>query len=225
MHRYVCGLILQGLGNVGSALVGYLLEAGVAKIIGSDISEAKISHLLTTHAADKERLSLRVESQDTPYASSILSEQCDVFSPCGFGGILNEDSVPHIKAKVICGAANNQLLDSRLEYGMQKQGIVYVPDFVCNRMGIVNCANEQYGSIGEMGSTKDPITSRHLNKDWDHSVFQVTDKVIRMAHDRGISTNEAAELLADVFAEEEHPIWGHRSKDIIQSLTEDGWAC
>jgi glutamate dehydrogenase/leucine dehydrogenase len=197
----------------------------VAKIIGSDISESKLSSLLAAHAADKDRLFLRVEAQDTPYESSILSEECDIFSPCGFGGILNEDSVPHIKAHIICGAANNQLLDSRLDYGMQKQGVVYVPDFVCNRMGIVNCANEQYGSIGEMGSTKDPITSRHLNKDWEHSVYQVTSQVIRMARDKGISTDEAARQLADVYAEEEHPIWGHRSKAIIQSLTEDGWAC
>ena len=113
---------------------------------------------MTTHTADKARLFLRVESSNTPYENSILSEECDIFSPCGFGGILNEDSVPHIKASIICGAANNQLLDSRLDYGMQQQGIIYVPDFVCNRMGIVNCANEQYGSIGEMGSTKDPIT-------------------------------------------------------------------
>lgn len=180
---------------------------------------------MTTHTADKARLFLRVESSNTPYENSILSEECDIFSPCGFGGILNEDSVPHIKASIICGAANNQLLDSRLDYGMQQQGIIYVPDFVCNRMGIVNCANEQYGSIGEMGSTKDPITSRHLNRDWDHSVFQVTGKVIRMAQAEGISTDEAARKLADVYTEEEHPIFGHRSKDIILSLAEDGWAC
>ena len=209
---------------MGSALVGHLLEAGVAKIIGSDVSQAKIAHLLEVYASDKDRLCLRVETQDTPQESSILSEECDILSPCGFGGILNKESVPHIKAGIICGAANNQLLDSRLEYGMQKQGIVYVPDFVCNRMGIVNCANEQYGSVGEMGSTKDPIVSRHLNKEWSHSVYQVTDKVIRMARDRSIPTDEAARELADEYAEEEHPIWGHRSKDIIQSLREDGWA-
>lgn len=212
------------MGNVGGALVGYLLEAGVSKIIGSDISEAKISQLLIKHAAHKDRLFLRVETSDTPLESSIISEECDIFSPCGFGGILHETSVPHIKAKIICGAANNQLLDSRLDYGMHKQGIVYVPDFVCNRMGIVNCANEQYGSVGAMGSTKDPIVSRHLNKEWSHSVYQVTEKVICMAKDRNIPTDEAARELADVYAEEEHPIWGHRSKDIIQSLRDDGWA-
>jgi glutamate dehydrogenase/leucine dehydrogenase len=212
----------QGLGKVGGALVGYLLKAGVAMIIGSDISEAKLSRLLELHVPDKNRLCLRVEAQECSLETSILSEECDILSPCGYGGVLNGDSVPFIKAKIICGSANNQLLDYRLEYGMRKQGIVYVPDFVCNRMGIVTCANEQYGSVG---TNRDPIVSRHLDREWSHSVFQVTDKVIRMSQDLNISTDQTATQLADEYAEEEHPIWGHRSKAIIQSLTEDGWAC
>ena len=153
-------VVVQGLGNVGGALVGYLLDAGVGRIIGADISQAKVDACLEKYAEHKDRLNLRVESSDVPFPESILSEECDVFSPCGFGGILHEGSIPHIKAKIICGAANNQLLDSRTDYGMQANGISYIPDFVCNRMGIVNCANEQYGSVGEMGSTKDPIISR-----------------------------------------------------------------
>jgi len=196
----------------------------VAKIIGSDVSEDKIARLLTVHGADRARLALRVETPDTPVASSILSEECDIFSPCGFGGILNEESVPHIKAGIVCGAANNQLLDSRLEYGMRRRGIAYVPDFVCNRMGIVNCANEQYGSVGAMGSTKDPIVSRHLNKEWSHSVYQVTGKVLCMARDRDIPTDEAARESADETVDEGYPVCGHRTKHIIQSLIDDGWA-
>ena len=55
------------------------------------------------------------------------------------------------QARIVCGAANNQLLDPRDDCGMAAAGILYCPDFVVNRMGIVNCANEQYGAAQEQG--------------------------------------------------------------------------
>ena len=112
-------------------------------------------------------MELRVEAPNTPLEHSILAEECDLFSPCGYGGILNENSVPFLKAKIVCGAANNQLLDPRTDYGMQASSITYVPDFVCNRMGIVNCANEQYGSVGQLGSISDPAVARY----WTSCVY------------------------------------------------------
>ena len=57
--------------------------------------------------------------------------------------VLNSETVPRISAPIVCGAANNQLEDPSSDYGMAARGITYVPDFVCNRMGIVNCSNEQ----------------------------------------------------------------------------------
>jgi glutamate dehydrogenase/leucine dehydrogenase len=214
---------VQGLGNVGFALVGYLLEAGVKRVIGADISEKRVADALAQYD-DTGKVYFRVESRDTPVQDSILSEECDILSPCGFGGILNANTVPHIKAKIVCGAANNQLLDSREDYGMSERGITYVPDFVCNRMGIVNCANEQYGSVGEMGSSKDPMIARHLDHQWEHSVFTITDSVIHNAHKHGTSTDAAARIMADQYAQQEHPVMGHRTADIIRSLEEDGWA-
>lgn len=93
-----------------------------------------------------------MEDPNGPIEKSILAEKCDIFSPCGYGGIIDADSVKHIKAKIVCGGANNQLVDPRTDYGMQESGIIFVPDFVCNRMGIVNCSNEQYGSVAKLGS-------------------------------------------------------------------------
>lgn len=154
---------VQGLGNVGNALVGFLLDAGVKRVIGCDISADRIDYVTKLYASQKDRVTFRREDQNTPIEKSILTEECDIFSPCAYGGILNHKTVPLLKAKIICGAANNQLLDCREDYDMHKNGIIYVPDYVCNRMGIVNCANEQYGSVGTLGqgTTKDPIVARY----------------------------------------------------------------
>ena len=208
---------------MGGALVTHLLKSGVDNIIGSDTSHNKISRLLRKHSADNDRVNFRVEKHDTPIEKSILSEECDILSPCGYGGILTDSSIPHIKAKIICGAANNQLFDWRKGYGLRERGIVYVPDFLCNRMGIVACANEPYGSIGDLNSIKDPLINRHLDRESELSIFQVTQKVIHMSENQNITTEEAARQLADVHAEGVNPICGHRTKDIIQSLVEDGW--
>eukprot|EP00658_Telonema_sp_P-2_P023105 TRINITY_DN19252_c0_g1_i2.p1 TRINITY_DN19252_c0_g1~~TRINITY_DN19252_c0_g1_i2.p1 ORF type:complete len:109 (+),score=15.89 TRINITY_DN19252_c0_g1_i2:253-579(+) len=105
-------------------------------------------------------------------------------------------------------------------------GIVYVPDFVANRMGIVNCANEQYGRVGRLGDhTDDPAIARHLQDlDWPNSVINITQSVLRKAQDEGITPGQAANQLADHYATMEHPIWGHRSQQIIDALLRDGWA-
>lgn len=77
-----------------------------------------------------------------PGDNSIIGADADILSPCALGGTINPESIPTIKAKVVCGAANNQLLDDTKDDKLvAERGIVFVPDYVANRMGIVNCAN------------------------------------------------------------------------------------
>ena len=72
-----------------------------------------------------------------------FSISCDVFSNNATGGILNSKTIPLIKARVICGAANNQLEDPiKHDLEIHNRGITYIPDFLTNRMGIVQCADE-----------------------------------------------------------------------------------
>lgn len=71
---------------------------------------------------------------------------------------------------------------------------------------------------------KDPIVARHLDRDWEHSIFRVTQTLIKEAARRGVSTGTVACELADKYTEELHPLFGHRSADIIRSLQHDGWA-
>ena len=65
--------------------------------------------------------------------------------------------------------------------------IIYVPDFVANRMGIVNCANEAYGRVGALGGDNplwymdDPAVARHLERDWENAIFNITKTVIGKA--------------------------------------------
>jgi glutamate dehydrogenase/leucine dehydrogenase len=125
-----------------------------------------------------------------------------------------------LQARIVCGAANNQLLDDRRDDRLlAERGILYVPDFVANRMGIVSCANEQYGNL-----PNDPAIERHFGRSWDNSVYAITTQVLDRAAREGITTAAAANALADEAGRVPHPIWGHRSRAILDSLVRDGWA-
>jgi len=215
-------IAIQGCGNVGGPMIGFLFEKGVSRIIGSEVDDVRVQNLKRSYESYISGGRLKLVS-DPEFA--ILEEEVDILSPCAFGGILNETSVPKIKAKIICGAANNQLLDPKTEYGMQNRGIIFCPDFVVNRMGIVNCANEQYGRVGDPGSTSDPLVSKHLGKEDPDSIFNIVKVVIETARVQGKTTAEVAETMAVTASEQLHPIHGHRSKLIINSLMESGWAC
>ncbi|MBI2877591.1 MAG: leucine dehydrogenase, partial [Candidatus Tectomicrobia bacterium] len=70
---------------------------------------------------------------------------CDVFSPCALGGILNDDTIPQLRCKIVAGSANNQLLEERDGIALSKRGILYAPDYVINSGGLINVADELEG--------------------------------------------------------------------------------
>ena len=99
-----------------------------------------------------------------------------------------------------------------------ERGILYVPDFVANRMGIVQCANEQYGVVPD-----DPSILRHFGREWENSVYVITRKILASARAEGITTTEAANTLADTLSLEPHPIFPHRGREIVGALVRDRW--
>ncbi len=205
---------VQGAGNVGGPLIDFLLEKGVEKIIAADIDADLIRKLQARLATDKLEAKL-VKRGD----NSILAAECDIVAPCATGATLNPLTIPQIKAKIICGAANNQLEDAeRDDILLHERGICYVPDFLTNRMGIVNCANEQYGFVAE-----DPFIEKHLSKDWEFSVHQTALKVLKQSGSTGEPPAKVAIRMADQLSEQPHPIFGHRGQDIIDSLIRDRW--
>jgi glutamate dehydrogenase/leucine dehydrogenase len=207
-------IAMEGAGNVAGFMIDELLARGVARIVASEISRPRVEQL--TSRKHDARLEIRpVEPGDL----SIFDQPCDVFAPNALGGSLNPETIPRLKAKIVCGAANNQLLDDRRDArALGERGIVYVPDFLCNRMGIVNCANEQYGRVPD-----DPAIERHLGRDWENSVFVITQRVLRRASDEKITPAEAARALADELSLRDHPIWPHRARDIMWGLVKSGW--
>jgi glutamate dehydrogenase/leucine dehydrogenase len=207
-------IAMQGAGNVAGFMIDELLARDVAKVVATDITEERCAEVRARFAG--RRVEIRLAA---PGDNAILAEPCDVLAPCALGGVLNPDTIPSIRAPIVCGAANNQLLDDRRDDRLlAERGIVYVPDYVCNRMGIVNCANEQYGSLPE-----DPAIERHFGRDWDNSVYAITRAVLELATREGITTAAAANRLADQACTVPHPIWGHRGRAIAAGLVRDGW--
>ena len=208
-------VISQGLGNVAFYMIEDLLQRKVGRVVGADVDPVALDKARRAYAGAPVDLRL-VEPGDV----SILAQPGDILAPNAVGAILNDTTIPRIQARVVCGAANNQLqVHERDALALQQRGILYVPDFLCNRMGIVNAANEQYGTISH-----DPAIYRHLDRDEPTGVFQRSLQVFERARQSGRPPAFEAQDLADELAEELHPIWGHRGQLIIRDLVESGWA-
>ncbi|HSO98465.1 MAG TPA: Glu/Leu/Phe/Val dehydrogenase dimerization domain-containing protein [Solirubrobacteraceae bacterium] len=126
--RRIC---VAGLGHVGSRVARRCARAG-ARLTVSDVDGRK--------RALARELGAEWIEPDTP-----LTAQVDVLAPCALGGILNEDTIPRLRCRIVAGAANNQLADYKLANLLDAQGILWAPDFVVNAGGLINCAAERGG--------------------------------------------------------------------------------
>jgi glutamate dehydrogenase/leucine dehydrogenase len=206
---------VQGLGHVGEPLVQYLHERKVGKVIGSDIDPRR-EEILRARVPGLDLTVRLVERGD----NSLLGEAVDIVSPCATGGVLGPDTIPRIRAKIVCGAANNQLEDPvRDDVALQDAGVLYMPDFLVNRMGIVNCADESFGSLDD-----DPAFEEHLGDTGDNSIYRLSLRVLEEARRTGKTPARVALALAEERSLETHPIWGHRGIRIVRSLVASGWA-
>ncbi len=208
-------IAIQGVGNVGGPLVGFLAEAGVGRVIAADVVPGRDAVLRERHPD----LDLEVRIVE-PGDVSIIEEPADVLAPCAVGGLLGPETIPRVAAPIVCGAANNQLLDlERDDRLLAERGIVYLPDFLVNRMGIVACADEQAGHV-----TGDPDIERHLGDAWDGGIYRLALSVLERAAATERTPQAVALELAEERSRQTHPIHGHRGARIIRSLIDDGWA-
>ncbi|MBU3030033.1 Leu/Phe/Val dehydrogenase [Paracoccus marinaquae] len=122
-------VLIQGLGHVGMSLAEKLHAAG-ASLIVTDIDKAALAR------AERD-LGARVIAPDQVFAT-----QMDIFAPCALGAILDETTVPQLTAKLVCGAANNQLAQPGIAEELRARGIRYLPDYVVNAGGIISVAGE-----------------------------------------------------------------------------------
>lgn len=163
---------VQGLGNVAYKLCEYLHNEG-AKLVVTDINQAAIDRVVNDFGA-------------TAVApDEIYSQEVDIFSPCALGAILNDETIPQLKAKVIAGSANNQLQDSRHGDYLHELGIVYAPDYVINAGGVINVADELYGYNRERAMKR------------VDGIYDSIEKIFAISKRDGIPTYVAANRLAE----------------------------
>jgi leucine dehydrogenase len=127
-------IAIEGAGSVGSAYAKLISEAG-GKIVVADIFDEAAQKVAT----DTDGIVVNPDA--------IRSVECDVYAPCALGGSINDDTIPGLKSRVVCGAANNQLLEERHGKALKEAGILYGPDYVVNAGGLINVYNE-LGPVG-----------------------------------------------------------------------------
>ena len=124
-------IAIQGIaGKVGGNLARILASEG-AMLIGSDINEAAARKIA-------KEIGARLVPPD-----EIHEQKCDIFSANAFGGILNDDTIPKLRCRIVGGAANNQLWEPLRHAAMlQDRGILHAPEFWINGGGVINVAHE-----------------------------------------------------------------------------------
>ncbi len=165
-------IAVQGIGSVAYNLLKYLHDEG-ANLIVTDIFEEKI------------RLAVKEFGAKTVSADEIYGVECDIFSPNALGSIINDDTIPQFKAKLIAGAANNQLQEEHHGDLLHEKGIIYAPDFVINAGGLINVADELEIFNQERAKKK-------IEKIYDNIL-----KVFEIVERDGIPSNIAVNRLAE----------------------------
>lgn len=164
-------VLVQGTGHVGETLIDYVTrEGGIVYI--SDINEAKMQEVSAKYGA-------------TVYNGDIYSADVDIYAPCALGATVNDDTIQRLKAKVIAGAANNQLANEEVHGRMlQEKGILYAPDFLINAGGIINVYAEivKYDKAEAMRRTE--------------NIYNTTLEIFHFAEANGITTQQAAMSIA-----------------------------
>jgi valine dehydrogenase (NAD+) len=168
---------ISGVGKVGRLLTQLLVEEG-ARVVVTDVNSSAVE------AVRKQHPEIDVVS-DTP---TLVRSNLDVYAPCALGGALDDASVEVLTAKVVCGAANNQL--AREGAGgtaerLMARGITYCPDFLVNAGGVIQVSNEFHGL---------PFAR---SKEKTEGIFQATVAVLRDAEEQGVTPAAAADRLAE----------------------------
>ena len=166
---------VQGLGNVGAALCKLLHDAG-AKLIVTDIAQERVDEIVKAYGAKKVAL------------DEIYAVDCDIYAPCALGATVNDETIPQLKCKIICGAANNVLKDAdKHGKALADRGIIYATDYVVNAGGVINVAHEQVE-----GGYKEAAALRDIERIY-HRVYEM----LETAKATGRLTHEIADEMAE----------------------------
>jgi leucine dehydrogenase len=167
-------IALQGVGAVGTHALKYLVEAGAIVTI-SDI--------------DQERTRLVAAQYDTSIVSpeEIHSLRVDVYCPCALGNVLNDQTIPQLRCKIVCGSANNQLGENSQGDLLEAQGILYAPDYIVNAGGLLS--NLDSLNPGGFNNQRAMEQVSHL--------YTSMENIIAISKEQHIPTYQAADVLAE----------------------------
>ena len=127
---------IQGLGGVGHHLCGLLAAEG-AELFVADVHRAAVQRACEEFKAHPVKV------------DEVLGLDVDVLSPCALGGVLDAQSIPRLRARIVAGAANNQLAQGQDGTALHAAGILYAPDYVINAGGIISVSREYHGGASE----------------------------------------------------------------------------
>ncbi|WP_301174745.1 Leu/Phe/Val dehydrogenase [Actinomadura geliboluensis] len=165
---------VEGVGKVGHRLVEHLREDG-ADVVVCDVNEAAVDRVRSLHP----------EVEVVTDADAMVRADLDVYAPCALGGSLNDDTVPVLRAKVVCGAANNQLAHTGVEKSLADRGVLYAPDYVVNSGGVIQVADEIEGFNFDRAKAR------------ASGIYDTTRKIFALAADDGVPPAVAADRLAE----------------------------
>ncbi|MFO1507950.1 MAG: Glu/Leu/Phe/Val dehydrogenase dimerization domain-containing protein [Lysobacterales bacterium] len=167
-HTYA----VQGAGHVGTEFIKLLREQG-AKVFVTDINREAVERCV-------DELGCEAVAPD-----AIYDVDADVYSPCALGGTVNDQTLPRLKCKVICGAANNQLATDEIGDEVQKRGILYAPDYAVNAGGVMNVSLEIDGY------------NRERAMRMMRTIYYNVGRIFQIAERDGIPTYKAADRMAE----------------------------
>lgn len=166
-------IAVQGVGHVGEYLVSHLVKEG-AEVFITDIHQDTLNHVATKYGA-------KVVGLDEIYTIPM-----DIYAPCALGATVNDDTLAKLKCSIIAGAANNQLKDETIHGEIVKEkGIIYVPDFMLNAGGVINCYAEVKGLSADwaMGKAED--------------IYNTTLNIINRSTNDNVPTYKIANKMAE----------------------------
>ncbi|HEV7754389.1 MAG TPA: Glu/Leu/Phe/Val dehydrogenase dimerization domain-containing protein [Mycobacteriales bacterium] len=164
---------VAGVGKVGRHLVRHLLEDG-ASVVVADVNPAAVEAVRSAYPQ------VEVVSVD-----EIAAVEADVYAPCALGGALSDETVPTLRAEIVCGAANNQLAHEGADKLLTDRGILYAPDFCVNAGGVIQVADEIDGFSFERAKARAT------------GIYDTTLTILRTADAEGLTPALAADRLAE----------------------------
>jgi valine dehydrogenase (NAD+) len=165
---------VSGVGKVGRHLVRHLVEAD-AKVVVTDVVPEAVERIRDAHPT--------VGSVGS--AEELVASPLDVYAPCALGFALTDEVVEVLSARVVCGAANNQLAHPGIEKALEDRGILYAPDYCVNAGGLIQVADELEGFSFERAQQRAT------------GIFETTRAVFERAASDGVPPAIAADRLAE----------------------------